>query len=218
MRPAARGKGRTALLQVSDVAPPNAPTGYVCALPWSPLLGDSVGSRSLGGVMRGRGLVLGCLTAIAAVLLAGCGSATTKSPERHQERLRKAAGIEVFYVECTRDLWEETSRRTRGGDNGRQGRDGVEGAKVSKATGNLSRVTLTGPQLADYMRVLDWRAHPPSGDGMAEAVRMYDEIARALDGIKAPPPADAPPLLVVDNGFLGAASPSPSVSPSPSRT
>ncbi|MFB6678173.1 hypothetical protein ACFCWG_38320 [Streptomyces sp. NPDC056390] len=39
---------------------------------------------------------------------------------------------------------------------------------------------------------------------------MYDEIARVLDGIKAPPPADAPPLLVVDNGYLATTPPTPS--------
>ncbi|MFI8789625.1 hypothetical protein [Streptomyces sp. NPDC055105] len=42
---------------------------------------------------------------------------------------------------------------------------------------------------------------------------MYDEIARVLAGIKAPPPADAPPLLVVDNGYLAVA-PTP---PTPSN-
>ncbi|MFH8738155.1 MULTISPECIES: hypothetical protein [unclassified Streptomyces] len=39
---------------------------------------------------------------------------------------------------------------------------------------------------------------------------MYDEIARVLDGIKAPPPADAPPLPVVDNGYLATTPPTPS--------
>ncbi|MBA4861719.1 hypothetical protein H1V43_10040 [Streptomyces sp. PSKA54] len=158
-----------------------------------------------------RKLVLGCLAAVVTLLLAGCGSATTKSPARHQERLRKAAGIEVFYVECSRDLWDVTSADTKGGDI-RQNRDGVKGAKIGKGPGALSRIRLTGHQLADYLRVLDWRAHPPDGDGEAEAVRMYDEISRVLDDIKSPPPADAPPLLVVDNGFTGSASPTPSAS------
>lgn len=156
--------------------------------------------------MSRHGVVLSGLVIVVAVLLAGCDSAT-KSPERHQERLRKAAGIEVFYVECNRDLWDLTSADTKGGPNLRERREGVRGAKVTKGPGALSRVRLTGHQLADYLRVLDWRAHPPGGAGEAEAVRMYDEIAHVLDGIKSPPPADAPPLLVVDNGFLGSTAP-----------
>ncbi|MFF2163150.1 hypothetical protein ACFVWP_20885 [Streptomyces sp. NPDC058175] len=39
---------------------------------------------------------------------------------------------------------------------------------------------------------------------------MYDEIARVLDGIEAPPPEDAPPLPVVDNGYLATTPPTPS--------
>lgn len=170
--------------------------------------------------MTKRRWVLGCLTVIVAVLLTGCGSQSTKSPSRHQERLRKAAGIEVFYVECSRDLWDVTSAGTKGNQDksGRMGRDGVKGAKITKRSGGLSRIELTGHQLAQYLRVLDWRAHPPNGDGVAEAVRMYDEIARVLDGIKSPPPPDAPPLLVVDNGFIGSAEPTPSGSPSATRS
>lgn len=168
--------------------------------------------------MSKRGVVQGGLAVVVAVLLSSCGSATTKTPAGHQERLRKAAGIEVFYVECRRDLWDLTSADTDSDGSSRHGRDGVKGAKITGGSGELSRVRLSGHQLADYMRVLDWRAHPPSGDGLAEAVRMYDEIARVLDGIKSPPPADAPPLLVVDNGFLGSTSPTPSGDPSPARS
>lgn len=98
------------------------------------------------------------------------------------------------------------------------GRDGVKPTKISKVSGNLSKVTLSGHQLADYLRLLDWRAHPPSGDGTAEAVRMYNEISQVLDQITSPPPADAPPLLVVDNGFIGTASPTPSAPVSPTRS
>jgi len=39
---------------------------------------------------------------------------------------------------------------------------------------------------------------------------MYDEIARVLDGIKAPPPADVPPPPVVDNGCPDTTPPAPS--------
>ncbi|MEU1276047.1 hypothetical protein [Streptomyces sp. NPDC005799] len=90
----------------------------------------------------------------------------------------------------------------------------MKASKITKASGGLSQIRLTGHQLADYLRMLDWRAHPPSGDGQAEAVRMYNEISRVLDGITSPPPADAPPLLVVDNGFIGI----PSTSPTPTTT
>ncbi|MGW2835587.1 hypothetical protein [Streptomyces sp. NPDC001286] len=97
---------------------------------------------------------------------------------------------------------------TSGDGSGRVGRGWVKASKITKVSG-LSRIRLTGHQLADYLRMLDWRAHPPSGDGQAEAVRMYNEISQVLDSITSPPPADAPPLLVVDNGFIGTPSPTP---------
>jgi hypothetical protein len=160
------------------------------------------------------------MVTVIAVFLTGCGTETTKSPSRQQERLRKAAGIEVFYVECNRDLWEETSKKTHYRENGgeREGWEAVKASKITKISGDFSRIRLTGHQLADYLRILDWRAHPPSGSGVAEAVRMYNEISHVLDGIHSPPPADAPPLLVVDNGFIGTPSPTPSGSPSASKS
>lgn len=168
--------------------------------------------------MRGGRRALGVVVTVIAVFLAGCGSQTTKSPSRHQERLRKASGIEVFYVECSRDLWDVTSAETQDRGSERQDRDAVKASKITKKSGNLSRIRFTGHQLADYLRILDWRAHPPSGSGLAEAVRMYDEISQVLDGIHSPPPADAPPLLVVDNGFIGTPSPTPSPSKSPTKS
>ncbi|PGH48140.1 hypothetical protein [Streptomyces sp. Ru87] len=138
------------------------------------------------------------LAVLTTVTLAAC---STESPPQHQERLRKAAGIRVFNIDCTKDLWETTSKSAdAGSDRGSQ--EGVKGAKVEKGEDGLSRVKLTGPQLADYLRILDFRAHPPTGDGQAESVRMYDEIAKVLDGIKSKPAADAPPPLVVEDGFL----------------
>lgn len=168
--------------------------------------------------MRGKRRALGVVVTVIAVLLAGCGSQTTKSPNRHQERLRKASGIEVFYVECSRDLWDVTSESTQGDGSERMDRGEVEASKITKTSGGLSRIRLTVHQLADYLRILDWRAHPPSGNEKAEAVRMYDEISRALDGVNSPPPADAPPLLVVDNGFIGTPSRTPSASGSPTKS
>ncbi|MEX1659804.1 hypothetical protein ABZ960_42780 [Streptomyces pseudovenezuelae] len=73
---------------------------------------------------------------VMAVLLAACGTETTKSPSRHQERLRKASGIEVFYVECSRDLWDVTSDEAHG-DEGRMGRDAAKASKITKISGGL---------------------------------------------------------------------------------
>ncbi|MET9915161.1 hypothetical protein ABZZ74_52500 [Streptomyces sp. NPDC006476] len=155
------------------------------------------------------------LAAVVAVILAGCGTQSTKSPSRHQERLRKAVGIEVFYIECSRDLRDVTSASTPNNDE-RMSRGQVKASKITKTPGGLSRIRLTGHQLADYLRMLDWRA--PSVSGQAEAVRMYNEISRVLDGITSPPPADAPPLLVVDNGFIGTPSPTPTATATPTAT
>ncbi|MEU0947255.1 hypothetical protein ABZ379_31750 [Streptomyces canus] len=85
-------------------------------------------------MVRAKRVGQGCLAVVVVVLLASCGSWTTKSPSRHQERLRKASGIEVFYVECSRDLWDVTSASTRGEDgDDRENRDEVKASKITKS-------------------------------------------------------------------------------------
>ena len=150
--------------------------------------------------------ILACTSLFLA--LTAITACATDSPPKHQERLRKAAGIRVFYIDCTKELWNTTTREVLPKEReGRNDPGDVTGVKLEKGRQGLSRVKLSGPELADYLRILDFRAHPPTGDGEAEAVRMYDEIAEVLDGIKTKPAVDDPPPLVVQDGYLPGSAP-----------
>ncbi|MFF9727483.1 hypothetical protein [Streptomyces gardneri] len=150
-----------------------------------------------------RARLLGALAVLAAVFLSGC---STDSPPQHSERLQKAAGLKTFHVETTKDLWEKTSDQ-----KGRGGPD-LELKNTTKELDNgLVQVELTGVNLANYLRILDYMAHGGTDSKnlgrhhSAESIRMYDEIAGVLDGInKRPDPKDPPPRVVVDTAFLEA--------------
>ncbi|MEU9706176.1 hypothetical protein [Streptomyces sp. NPDC047981] len=148
-----------------------------------------------------RAPVLAVLALLAAALLSGC---STDSPSQHSERLQKAAGLQAFHVETTKDLWEKTSDQT-----GRSGPDLELKAKTKQLDNGLIQIELTGVSLANYLRVLDYMAHGGTDSKnigrhrSAESIRMYDEIAGVLDGItKRPDPKDPPPRVVVDDAFI----------------
>ncbi|GAA2486032.1 TVP38/TMEM64 family protein [Streptomyces gobitricini] len=118
---------------------------------------------------------------LATVFVSGC---STDSPPRHSERLQKAAGLKSFHVETTKDLWEKTSDQT-----GRDGPNLELKTTVKELDNGLVRVELTGVNLTNYLRILDYTAHGGVDSKnlgrhhSAESVRMYDEVAGVLDGI-----------------------------------
>ncbi|WP_329449359.1 hypothetical protein OG906_43070 (plasmid) [Streptomyces sp. NBC_01426] len=150
-----------------------------------------------------RTRLLGALALLAVLVVSGC---STDSPPQHSERLQKAAGLKTFHVETTKTLWEKTSDQTN-----RDGPD-LELKPTTKELDNgLIQIELTGVDLANYLRVLDYMAHGGTDSHSlgthhsAESIRMYDEIAGVLDGINTrPDPKDPPPHVVVDTAYLEA--------------
>ncbi|MGW7641305.1 hypothetical protein [Streptomyces decoyicus] len=85
--------------------------------------------------------------------------------------------------------------------------------KAKPLDNGLRRISLTGTDLANYLRHLDYHAHGGAGEGgapwsryrEAESIRMYDEISHKLDSVTHRPPQGDPPLrIVVDDAFLDA--------------
>ncbi|MFJ6355376.1 hypothetical protein ACIQKB_38695 [Streptomyces sp. NPDC092046] len=150
---------------------------------------------------RRRASLLGALALLAVVLVTGC---STDSPPEHSARLQKAAGLKTFQVETTKDLWEKTSDQS-----GRDGPDIELKTTVKELDNGLLQVELSGVDLANYLRILDYMAHggPDSKNfgkhHSAESIRMYDEIADVLDNVtKRPGPKDPVPRVVVDTAFI----------------
>ncbi|MFI6281582.1 hypothetical protein [Streptomyces sp. NPDC050988] len=137
--------------------------------------------------------------------LTGCA---TDSPSRHSERLQKAAGLKVFHIETSRELWEKTSDQFPYDQRERPIK-----AKVTTLPNGLQRIELSGVSLTNYLRELDHDAHGGTGSGdapwtrsrEAESIRMYDEISAVLDRTtKRPEPEDPPLRAVVDTAFVDA--------------
>ncbi|MFI0155879.1 hypothetical protein [Streptomyces lydicus] len=144
-------------------------------------------------------------SALVVLCLSGCA---TDSPPQHSERLQKAAALPTFEIDTTAGLWEKTSKV----DGYVHNEDKFTG-KVKPLDNGLRRVSLTGTDLANYLRHLDYHAHggqsgsdaPWSRYREAEAIRMYDEISHKLDSVTHRPPQGDPPLrIVVDDAFLNA--------------
>lgn len=125
----------------------------------------------------------------------------TQSPDGHDDRLSKAAGVARVTLLCPKGLWEQT--KPDGGYNKVK-------AKVSEITSGpragrgMVRVTMTGTDLVAYLKELDRNAHPSKWDGEKENTaasrRVYDAIAPAIDKIEAARSADAPePQIVIDD-------------------
>ncbi|MFD5398595.1 hypothetical protein ACFWJW_30840 [Streptomyces sp. NPDC127097] len=151
--------------------------------------------------------------ALAALCASGCGA---DSPPEQQKRLDKAAGLAEFKVTCTKDMWD----RTRKSGLDREDDDEFDKVKPVKLGGDqgkrgLIQVTLTGPQLVEYLRKLDHDAHggvnmygQRPGDNEPMARRMYDAITPVIDHIKQGQPPQTVPQAVVDDA----------VAPAPSAT
>lgn len=133
--------------------------------------------------------------------MAGCGK-TPDSPKQQQARELKAAGVRTFVIECSKDLWERTSGATTYGDA-----DNIDATKVDKGPGSTVTVTLSGPQMVEYLRALDFAAHggrndlgSPSQIDATLARRMYDAIAPVVDSVsRTPGPNRPPPVITVDD-------------------
>lgn len=149
---------------------------------------------------------LGIVGIVAAALLAL--AACTNYPDQHEPRLRKAAGVVTFRINCSKDLWERTRRA---------GYDGEVKAKAVKDIGNgMASVELSGPQLVDYLDVLSddafgWHGRDPLSE------RMYNAIAPVVDKIRGPLTATDPVPEVTLNDVVAPAS-SSAVSPAVSKS
>ncbi|MEU2346333.1 hypothetical protein ABZ745_31685 [Streptomyces sp. NPDC013082] len=138
------------------------------------------------------------VTALAVVLtLTACG-ATTQSPEHHESRMKKAAGIGSLSIVCNKDIWTDTRP------------DGLKKVTVTPADGErgqrgMVRVTLTGAQLVAYLNQLDQDAHPGwmganLSDREALSGRVYDALAPAVDkATTSRSTADPAPEILIDD-------------------
>ncbi|MBH0780838.1 hypothetical protein [Nocardia bovistercoris] len=129
--------------------------------------------------------------AVVALLLTGCG---TQSPPEQGDRERVAAGIPLLVLRLPGDLWARTS-------TGAGHKPIEEPRRLTETPEGGLTVELTGAQLVDYLRLLDFNAH---GGFMARdketASKIYREIAVVLDNLVTPRAADAPPPEVTIDG------------------
>ncbi|WP_280264666.1 hypothetical protein [Nocardia wallacei] len=151
------------------------------------------------------------LAAVTAAVLVAC-SAGVESPEQQDSRERKAAAVQVFRLHMTKDLWT----RTNIGAPRDVSDEGVKKVdkplRLDEQPGGLVTVELTGPQLVDYLKALDYNAHGgynPKDEALAGSV--YDAIAPVLDKLQATPvPGEPAPEVTLDAGLApGAAAPTP---------
>ncbi|MER7521016.1 hypothetical protein [Streptomyces sp. NPDC126499] len=160
--------------------------------------------------LRSVAAVLAVLAAT--VTLSGCGDLATKSPPQHTARLDKAAGVAQFKITCTKDMWD----RTRDSGRDRLDSDTFDDVKPRKLPGEpgkrgLIEVTLTGPQLVDYLRKLDYDAHGgfnQDHDDEPLARRMYNALAPVVDRIEpGKAPVEVPSVAVDDAALAGPPAP-----------
>lgn len=140
-----------------------------------------------------------------ALVVAGC----TDSPHEQGARERKAAGVRLFRIHCTRDLWNRTGGQTD--DSGQP----VSG-KIADEHNGLVTVDLTGPNLVDLLRKLDYRAHGGNGNHDPLAIRMYNAIAPEVDKIQSSGalPGGGMPEVTINDSVGGAGQPTPTPTPS----
>lgn len=132
----------------------------------------------------------------------------TQSPPEQLDRERKAAGVTLFRINCSKDLWEVTSDTNPGTK--------VEPMPVLNVVDKPNAtvtVDLSGPQLVAYLQMLDRNAHPGRGGVEADqrAIRMYEALAPAVDSIGTPRSGQqGPPTVTVDDTTLGVPTGTPS--------
>ncbi|WP_435647966.1 hypothetical protein [Kitasatospora purpeofusca] len=138
--------------------------------------------------LRAATVVLGTL------LLAGC----TQTPPSQDARLTKAAGVASLSLVMPEGLWKDTRPYK---DLDKVPVDHLDGERGARG---LVRIALTGTQIVTYMKELDSNAHAPAIDGTKAnkqaSTRVYDELGKALDTIKAARgPGDPAPEVLIDD-------------------
>ncbi|MEU7628814.1 hypothetical protein AB0C34_02360 [Nocardia sp. NPDC049220] len=153
--------------------------------------------------MIGRSAHVGRLVAIAvmAAALASTVACGTNSPEEQADRERKAASVTTFKLHMTKDLWTRTNSDRSTAAEGRK----VEKPKtVTEDPNEMVTIELTGPQIVDYLQILDYNAHGGStarDEPLARAV--YDTLASVMDRIQTPPAPGAPEPEITINAAVG---------------
>src|SRR5690606_3539275 len=115
------------------------------------------------------------------------------SPAEQGERENKAAAVPLFRLHMAKDLWDRTSNAP--------GKEKIENPhNLVEGPGGMATVELTGPQMVDYLRKLDYNSHNPVlGDDRPLARAVYNAAAAVIDRIEVPPaPGAAVPEIVVD--------------------
>lgn len=162
--------------------------------------------------MRNRRLACSALLAVVVATTAtGCA---TKSPAAEKARERKAAGVALFHLQCSKDLWNYVEQLSAA--FGSHTQNDIP-AKVTPAGGRLVTVELTGPNLVNLLQKLDFFAHGGEGNHDPRAMRMYDGLAPVIDSIGPIRPGQSVPLAVI-NDTAGGAVPTPSLTTKPTPT
>ncbi|WP_189173923.1 hypothetical protein [Streptomyces lasiicapitis] len=138
--------------------------------------------------------------AVGTVLVGGCGSG--KTPQGHEQRLLKSAGVTRFRITYTKDIWEATKPY-----------DDLTEVTVTRRKGKVYTYELTGSELVEYLRELERDAYGPEwgrGINEQEAKRMYDVISPMVDAIRPNPGPDTRvPAVTLDDAVPSAPSGKP---------
>ncbi|WP_330185972.1 hypothetical protein OHB26_39650 (plasmid) [Nocardia sp. NBC_01503] len=140
---------------------------------------------------RRAGLIrtLAAIGMVGASMLSVAGCATD-SPKEQIDREHKAASVPVFKLHMEHDLWSRTNS-DHVGDSGRKV-DKPKSLTDDPATG-MATIELTGPQMVDYLQILDYNAHGGmSAHDPSLAGSVYDAVAPVVDKLQTPPAPDAP--------------------------
>lgn len=114
------------------------------------------------------------------------------TPYQQAERESKAAAVPLFKLHMTKELWERT--------NSAESEGKIENPKkLTEEKDGMVTVELTGPQMTDYLIILNYNAHGGvSAKDAPLATAVYDASAAVIDQIESPPAPNAPaPVITV---------------------
>lgn len=147
--------------------------------------------------LYGAALALSC-----ALLLSGC----VNTPDEHDERTTRAAGVASISIVLPLGLWDETKPSYRGSEL-----HDLEPAPLKGEEGDrgLVRVNLTGTQLVEYLDSLNEEAHSTGimvgpNDNQPAASRVYVALAEVVDQISVRRSEDDPAPEVFIDDTVGA--------------
>lgn len=137
-----------------------------------------------------------------ALVVAGC-NISPDSPEQQTDRERKAASVVVFKLHMNKDLWD----RTNSANSLKKAKSISQPKNLTEEPNGTVTVELTGPQMVDYLQILDHNAHGGNNPKDAPlAVAVYDAIVPVVDTIESPLPPTAPvPEITINAGTSGTA-------------